>query len=84
MVNKLRTAVVKAIRAHGRTVAFLSIELAGSGAVLDGIAHYSRPIALIIGGIGAVVAVERRPKSAAEQVAELKKLVEAAKLEKQS
>ena len=77
MVSKLTADVV-------RTVSFLSIELAGSAAVLDGIAHYSRPIALIIGGIGAILAVERRPKSAAEQAAAIKKLVDTVKNERQS
>ncbi len=36
------------------------LQCAGAGSVLVGIAQYSIPIALIIGGVGAILAVERQ------------------------
>lgn len=43
-----------------RPVRHLAIQLAGCAAILAGIAHYSHAAALIVGGLGAVIAIERQ------------------------
>lgn len=43
-----------------RRVGIFLVEVAGCAAILDGIAHYSHPAAFIVGGVGAVLAMERQ------------------------
>ncbi len=45
-----------------RSVTLLVVQLAGAGAVLAGIAQWSVPSALIVGGVVAVAAAERQPR----------------------
>jgi len=40
--------------------AYVAVELAGSAAILAAIAHYNWPAALAVGGVAAIVAVERQ------------------------
>lgn len=53
---KISTAFV----AVHRNARILTLEIVGALTVLVGIAQYSVPIALIVGGVGAVVAAERQ------------------------
>jgi hypothetical protein len=70
VVKKLRDAAAKVAarvtRDAVRGVGLLVVELAGSASVLKGIAHYSHPAAFIVGGIGAIFAVERSPAAAGD------------------
>lgn len=50
-------------RQFTRARAFLAVELAGGAAILVAIAHYNWPAALAVGGVAAIVAVERQPSA---------------------
>lgn len=43
-----------------RARAYLTVELAGGAAILAAIAHYNWPAALGVGGLAAIVAIERQ------------------------
>jgi hypothetical protein len=51
-------------------VGFLLIQLLGALAVLYGVAEWSIPIALIIGGVAAIAAIELRPSTKPQQRSE--------------
>jgi hypothetical protein len=51
----------KAVAQFTKARALVAVELTGGAAVLAGIAHYNWPAALAVGGLAAIVAVERQP-----------------------
>ncbi len=79
MVKKLRNAAAKVAaritRDAVRGVGLLVVELAGSASLLDGIAHYSHPAAFIVGGVGAIVAVERAPAKTGDVTKKLEAVI---------
>lgn len=57
----LKAIATKARAQFTKARAFFTVELAGGAAILAGIAHYNWPAALAVGGLAAIVAVERQP-----------------------
>lgn len=57
----LKAIATKARAQFTKARTFFTVELAGGAAILAGIAHYNWPAALAVGGLAAIVAVERQP-----------------------